>query len=1044
MASSSETSLQTQPDWRHDVFVSFRGEDTRKGFASHLFHALERADIRCYRDIERQERGQVVGPMLIKAIRDSRIAIIILSTNYADSKWCLEEVVKILECNKLYKEHGHEVIPIFYDVEPSEVRRQTGKFGEGFKRCQTRDNEERELWRAKLEQVGSISSWHLDNDARDEAELIELIVQDLSNRVFYFRSPYYTNNTVGIDQEVESLISLLHIESVDVRVIGVYGMEGIGKTVIAKAICNRLYRKFQGVSFLEGIQHADDEQKLVKLQKQLLQDVLKIRQVMFLSDRRNGNISMIRKRLYDKKMLLVLDGLDKKEQVYSVTGEHDFLGAGSRILITTRNRQLLDDLGITDEKKYMVSGLNAQDSLQLFCHHAFAEGNPRAGYEELSSNLAHYVGGIPLAIETFASFLSGKMKEEWHQILEKLVKSPHLDSFGVYLASVSPLYPFKRADQYGGYGDAYDDNARSFVRKITVVVKDVIQTIIVEYDHDGSLVRSGYHGGIYERNGTRYMFVLDYPEEFLISVSGYIEEGYSFGVIRSLRFQSNRRLYGPFGDEKGTFFAFPAVDDGRILGFFGNCDNGFVNSIGAYFGPIPHPQSHMLTALGPLDGEGEPWDDKKHMDIRQIDVVVSASMVESISVLYDNYGHPLGPFIHGNATAGGQNYTVKLDYPFEYLTSISGYMGIVSGKLRVCSLTFRSNWGKEYGPFGPKVGMHFPYQWLGGKIVGFFGTVEDSHLESIKAHLEPVSHIHPLKDAGPFGSERGNCWDDGRSCGNIREIVITWDGFIRSIKCVYEKDGLIREGIKHDGSDGSNETVIKLNRPDEYISMMSGYYGQVNGATLVINLTFISNIRTYGPFGGGNNLTHTYFRTPWNIGMINGFYGRGGNSVNAIGAHFVPIYHRLPLKMIGPFGDDSRDQWDDGKHNGIRQINISYGQIIDSISCTYDDNGDAAEGSKHGGGGPVAEDFKLDYPNEYVSSISGHIGQLANNMCIRSLTFKTNKKRTFGPFGSETGTPFFIESNTCKIVGLFGSSSIYLHSIGAHMEVLLDNQQQMD
>ncbi|KAK4766168.1 hypothetical protein SAY87_007810 [Trapa incisa] len=87
---------------------------------------------------------------------------------------------------------------------------------------------------------------------------------------------------------------------------------------------------------------------------------------------------------------------------------------------------------------------------------------------------------------------------------------------------------------------------------------------------------------------------------------------------------------------------------------------------------------------------------------------------------------------------------------------------------------------------------------------------------------------------------------------------------------------------------------------------------------------------------------------------------------------------------------------------------LNSGQIIHSISCTYDDNGDAVEGSKHGGGGPVKKDFKLDHPNEYVS---------------------------------ERGTPFFIESNTCKIVGLFGSNSIYLHSIGAHMEVLPDNQQ---
>lgn len=146
---------------------------------------------------------------------------------------------------------------------------------------------------------------------------------------------------------------------------------------------------------------------------------------------------------------------------------------------------------------------------------------------------------------------------------------------------------------------------------------------------------------------------------------------------------------------------------------------------------------------------------------------------------------------------------------------------------------------------------------------------------------------------------------------------------------------------------------IKLDYLDEYIGMMSGYYGEVDGVTVVISLTFRSNIRTYGPFGGQENPNHTYFRTPWNIGMINGFYGRSGNSVNAIGAHFAPIYHKLPLKVIGPFGDDGmgRAQWDDGKHGGIRQINLRSGQILDSINCLYDDSGDATEGSNHGGNG---------------------------------------------------------------------------------------------
>ncbi|PKI40160.1 hypothetical protein CRG98_039450 [Punica granatum] len=227
-------------------------------------------------------------------------------------------------------------------------RNQSGKFGKGFNRSQAKDQTEKEAWRAALREAGTISSWHVDNDARDEAEFIGLVVEDLSNRVFYFRSPYFTNNAVGLDHNVDHLISMLNIGSDDVRMVGIYGTEGIGKTAIAKTICSRLYNKFEGVSLLKDIRHADQEHKLVNLQRQLLQDILKIKQVM-LSDRKKHNMREIRIRLSQKKLLLVLDNLDKKEQPYFFTGERDFLGPGSRILITTRDEQLLDDLGVHEK-----------------------------------------------------------------------------------------------------------------------------------------------------------------------------------------------------------------------------------------------------------------------------------------------------------------------------------------------------------------------------------------------------------------------------------------------------------------------------------------------------------------------------------------------------------------------------------------------------------------------------------------------------------------------------------------------------------------------
>lgn len=143
-----------------------------------------------------------------------------------------------------------------------------------------------------------------------------------------------------------------------------------------------------------------------------------------------------------------------------------------------------------------------------------------------------------------------------------------------------------------------------------------------------------------------------------------------------------------------------------------------------------------------------------------------------------------------------------------------------------------------------------------------------------------------------------------------------------------------------------------MDDPNEYIGMMSGCYGKHDGEVVVTSLTFHSNVRTYGPFGGEAGFTEAYFRTPSNIGMIDGFYGRSGNFLNAIGAHFAPIYHKLPLKLIGPFGDDISDvQWDDGRYSGIREINVRFAWILDSVKFIYDDDGDTVEGSDHGGNG---------------------------------------------------------------------------------------------
>jgi hypothetical protein len=127
--------------------LSFRGEDTRKNFTDHLYSALVQVGIRTFRDDEELRRGKTISTELLNAIRGSRISIVVFSKGYASSRWCLDELVEIVHCKNTI---GHTLLPIFYHVDPSDVRKQTGTFAEAFARHEERfqtDMERVQRWR---------------------------------------------------------------------------------------------------------------------------------------------------------------------------------------------------------------------------------------------------------------------------------------------------------------------------------------------------------------------------------------------------------------------------------------------------------------------------------------------------------------------------------------------------------------------------------------------------------------------------------------------------------------------------------------------------------------------------------------------------------------------------------------------------------------------------------------------------------------------------------------------------------------------------------
>ncbi|XP_042480520.1 disease resistance protein Roq1-like [Macadamia integrifolia] len=403
--------------WKYDVFLSFCGQDTRKTFTGYLFNELARNGIHTFKDDNELNRGEDISSKLMEAIEGSRIAIIIFSKNYASSTWCLGELVKILDCRT--EDRTRHLLPVYYEVDRLAVRNQRDTYAEAFTRHEKRFEMEMEkvnMWRAALREAADISGWDQGSFNGHDVEFINKII----NQVVTIVSDtclHVAEHPIGLNSHIEILGCFLEEEFGLHRIIGIYGSAGIGKTTIAKAIFNSIVNHFEGSYFLANVR----EKSLVFLQQQLLSGVMKKKCI----DIRNEDhgIKTIKTFLRSKKVLIVLDDVDKAEQFYKLVGGHGWFGLGSRIILTTRDEHLLNSLDV--DKKYMVETMNQTESLQLFSWHAFRQNHPLEGFVQLSNDVITYAGGLPLALEILGSHLYKRNQVEWESELMKLRKIPN-------------------------------------------------------------------------------------------------------------------------------------------------------------------------------------------------------------------------------------------------------------------------------------------------------------------------------------------------------------------------------------------------------------------------------------------------------------------------------------------------------------------------------------------------------------------------------------------------------------------------------------------
>ncbi|CAI0417883.1 unnamed protein product [Linum tenue] len=391
--SADSDTLLPLPFGEYEVFLNFRGPDTRYQITDILFRFLVNLKIRTFKDDDELRKGEGIWPNLVEAIEQSKIYVTIFSENYAYSKWCLKELAVIVERQE--RNQGCIILPIFYMVDPRDVRHQSGPYLRAFRQHENFFDEETiRIWKAALNKVGALKGWH-----GAIADLVTGVVWSLLTKN---SNVLETDKLVGIGGHIEALKERMALDSPCVTIVGIHGMGGIGKTTIAKAIYNEVSAQFDRCSFVDNVR-----------------EMLQQKNVANASE----GIGIIRDRISRFKSLIVLDDVDEKFEFDEILGNIKSFLLGSRFIITSRNVRVLSTL--TDDcKLYRVREMSHHHSLQLFCNHAFKRDSPPSNFETLSKDIVYVAAGLPLTLKVVGSLLFQEEEAIWKDKLRQLKEIP--------------------------------------------------------------------------------------------------------------------------------------------------------------------------------------------------------------------------------------------------------------------------------------------------------------------------------------------------------------------------------------------------------------------------------------------------------------------------------------------------------------------------------------------------------------------------------------------------------------------------------------------
>ncbi|GLJ27757.1 hypothetical protein SUGI_0544750 [Cryptomeria japonica] len=408
----------------YHVFINHRGPDVKKTLASLIYHALDTHGLRVFLDEQELQVGDSLNPAFRSAIRSASAHIAIFSKTYAQSPWCLDELLWMSDSDPAFT----KIIPIFYDIEPSELRHvEKGAYATAFeehRKKQRYTNERVESWINALKKVSSISGVVFRTDKDDYGKRLKEIVEIVLRKVER-EQLHVCEYPVGLGQVAEHFEKevLNRSESKGTDAVGIVGLGGSGKSTLATHLYNSMRSRFHRCCFLSEVSKND----LSTLQETLLRNLLRDQNLRIENTRRGKTLLQDRLRGLTR-VLIVFDDIDSTKQTDNLLFVKDVLGNGSLILATSRDQTLLVRSKI---EIYNVKLLGAKDAQELFCWHAFRNTKPLDDLRDMVEELVRMCRGFPLALKVLAGQLhSERDPRKWKQQLESLRKQLPKDVLG--------------------------------------------------------------------------------------------------------------------------------------------------------------------------------------------------------------------------------------------------------------------------------------------------------------------------------------------------------------------------------------------------------------------------------------------------------------------------------------------------------------------------------------------------------------------------------------------------------------------------------------